>query len=347
MNKYILITGGTGYIGSHIIIELYNLEYNNIIVVDSLVNSTTENLYNIYKIKNKMPLFYNLDLTSSNDLNIIFQTFEIDTVLHLASLKSVSESISDPIKYYNNNVVGLINLLNIMKINNCKKIIFSSSATVYGNSKFPLCETSPIILENITNPYGQTKYICERIINDMVIFNNFQAIILRYFNPIGYHPSGLIGDNLFNVNLFSTICNLIKNDIQNINKSKNENEKEKALTIFGNNYNTYDGTCIRDFIHVCDLAVAHIKAIEKLNSNTNNYSIYNIGTGIGTSVKELIDTFYIFYPINYTIGNRRNGDVEFSCCDCNKINRELNFYPKYNIHDACEHGYNYLINTLK
>ncbi len=341
MNKYILITGGTGYIGSHIIIELYNLGYNNIIVVDSLINSTTQNLQNIYKIKNKMPLFYNLNLTCPNNLDIIFKTFEIDTVLHLAALKSVPESISDPIKYYNNNVVGLVNLLNTMKIYNCKKIIFSSSAIVYGNSQIPLCETFPISSENITNPYGQTKYICEKIINDMVIFNNFKAIILRYFNPIGYHPSGLIGDNLLNSNLFSTICNLIKNDIQNNNNNNN------MLTIFGNNYNTYDGTCIRDFIHVCDLALAHIKAIEKLNSTENNYLIYNIGTGIGTSVKELIDTFSIFYPINYTIGNRRNGDIEFSCCCCNKINDELNFYPKYTIYDACKHGYNYLINTLK
>ena len=343
MNKYILITGGTGYIGSHIIIELYNLGYNNIIVIDSLINSTTENLQNIYKIKNKMPLFYNLDLISSH-LNIIFQTFDIDIVLHLASLKSVPESINDPIKYYNNNVVGLINLLNIMKKYNCKKIIFSSSATVYGNSQFPLHETSPVIPENITNPYGQTKYICERIINDMTIFNNFQAIILRSFNPIGYHPSGLIGDNLLNSNLFSTICNLIKNNIKNKIPLGID---EIKLTIFGNNYNTKDGTCIRDFIHVCDLAHAHIKAIKKLNSTKNNYLIYNIGTGIGTSVKELIETFSIFYPINYTIGNKRDGDIEFSCCCCNKMNKELHFYPKYNIYDACNHGYNYILNISK
>jgi len=341
MIKYILITGGIGYIGSHIIVELHNLGYNNIIVIDSLINSTTTNLQNIYKITNKMPLFYNLDLTSSStELNIIFKTFNIDIVLHLASLKSVPESISNPIKYYNNNVGGLINLLNIMNSHDCKKIIFSSSATVYGNSQIPSCENFPIISENINNPYGQTKYICEKIINDMATFNNFQAIILRYFNPIGYHPSGLIGDNLSNSNLFSTISNLISNDIQNKNNATND---EIILTIFGDNYNTYDGTCVRDFIHVCDLANAHINAIGKINSIDNNYIIYNVGTGIQTSVKELIETFSIFYPINYKIGNRRPGDIEFSCCNCDKINNELNFYSKYNIYDACKDGYNYII----
>lgn len=338
MNKYILITGGTGYIGSHIIIELYNLGYNNIIVVDSLINSTTQNLHNIYKLKNKMPLFYNLNLIYPNNLDVIFKTFDIYIVIHLASLKSVYDSISDPITYYNNNVVGLINLLNVMKLNNCKKIIFSSSATVYGNSDIPLCENNPITPENISNPYGQTKYICERIIKDMTTFDDFQAITLRYFNPIGYHPSGLIGDNLLNSNLFSTICNAIKNNIQN--------NVETSLTIFGNNYDTYDGTCIRDFIHVCDLATSHIKAIEKLNLTNEKYLIYNVGTGIGTSVKELIDTFSTFYPINYSIGNKRDGDIEYSCCNCDKINNELNFHPKYNIYDACEHGYKYLINQL-
>lgn len=338
MNNYILITGGTGYIGSHIIAELYDLGYDKIIIVDSLINSTTKILQNIYKLTNKMPLFYNLDLSSQSNINyldIIFKTFNIDVVLHLASLKSVVDSITNTINYYNNNVVGLINLLNVMEKNNCKKIIFSSSATVYGNSSSPLCENSIIIPENITNPYGQTKYICERILNDVAIHNNFQVIILRYFNPIGYHKSGLIGDNLSNSNLFSVICNLVKN---------NKNYDEITLTIFGNNYNTYDGTCIRDFIHITDLASSHIKAIKKINSCNNNYLIYNVGTGIGTSVKELIDTFSIFYPINYIFADRRNCDIEFSCCDCSKINRELNFYPKYNIYDACEHGYNYLLN---
>lgn len=342
MDKYILITGGAGYIGSHIILELYNLGYNNIIVVDSLVNSTTTNLQNIYKITGKMPLFYNLDLTASSEhLNIIFQTFNIDVVIHLASLKSVPESISNPIKYYNNNVIGLINLLNIMNQNNCKKIIFSSSATIYGNNVQIPIESNHINPDEISNPYGQTKYICERIINDISKFNNFKSIILRYFNPIGYHPSGLIGDNLSNLNLFSSICKFVKNDIQNMNANENN-----ILTIFGDNYETYDGTCVRDFIHVCDLALAHIKALKKINLLETNYEIYNIGTGHGTSVKELIDTFSIFYPIEYTIGNKRDGDIEISCCHCDKMNDELNFYTKYNIEDSCEHGYNYILKLI-
>lgn len=343
MDKYILITGGAGYIGSHIILELYNLGYNNIIVIDSLINSTTTNLQNIYKLFGKMPLFYNLDLTSSTDnLNIIFKSFNIDVVIHLASLKSVSESICNPIKYYNNNVIGLINLLEIMDKNNCKKIIFSSSATVYGNKSQVLLENNYINPEEINNPYGQTKYICERIINDISKYNNFKSIILRYFNPIGYHSSGLIGDNLTNHNLFSTICELVKNDIED----KKINENENILTIFGNDYDTCDGTCIRDFIHVCDLASAHIKALEKLDLLQNNYEIYNIGTGCGTSVKQLIDTFSIFHPVNYIIGDRRNGDIEISCCHCDKMNNELNFYAKYDIEDVCKDGYNYILKLI-
>ena len=344
MDKYILITGGTGYIGSHVIVELYNLGYDKIIIVDSLINSTTTTLQNIYKLIGKMPLFYNLDLKLSfNELNIIFKTFDIDAVIHLASLKSVPESIENPIKYYDNNVIGIINLLTIMNNNNCKKIIFSSSATVYGNNE--TCETNIINPDEINNPYGQTKYICERIIKDMSIYNNFKAIILRYFNPIGYHHSGLIGDNLSNTNLFSAICKLVKNDIENKNENKNENENKSPikLTIFGNNYNTYDGTCIRDYIHVCDLACAHIKAIDKLNEMKNSYEIYNIGTGNGTSVKELIDIFSIFYPIEYVNGKKREGDIPFSCCECTKMNNELLFFPKYNIYDACSDGYNYIL----
>lgn len=341
-DKYILITGGTGYIGSHIIVELYNLGYNNIIVIDSLINSTTMSLQNIYKLTCKMPLFYKLDLTSSfHELNIIFKTFNIDVVIHLASLKSVPESIHDPIKYYNNNVNGIINLLSIMNENNCKKIIFSSSATVYGNDT--TCENNIINPDEITNPYGQTKYICERIIKDMTKYNNFNAIILRYFNPIGYHSSGLIGDNLSNSNLFSIICKLVKDDIENI-KNINNDDRNNKLTIFGNNYDTYDGTCIRDYIHVCDLASAHIKAVEKMNLLENNYEIYNIGTGMGTSVKELIQTFSIFHPVEYIIGKKRDGDIPVSYCECNKMNNELNFHTKYNIYDSCRDGYNYILN---
>ena len=208
--------------------------------------------------------------------------------------------------------------------------IFSSTAAVYGspNHSIPVKESD---IKAPISPYGQSKYEAEQEVNKFLTMHQNKGTSLRFFNAVGRSAPELSDNSI--ENLLPIVMNKLKSG--------------QNPEIFGDDYPTPDGTCIRDFIHVCDLAHAHIKAIKKLNSTKNNYLIYNIGTGIGTSVKELIETFSIFYPINYTIGNKRDGDIEFSCCCCNKMNKELHFYPKYNIYDACNHGYNYILNISK
>jgi UDP-glucose 4-epimerase len=335
--SYILVTGGLGFIGSHTIVELLQENYN-IIIIDNLINSSVDVLQKIKDITNKTDiLFFNIDIRDSLKLENLFTAYKIELVIHFAALKAVSESIKNPLQYFDCNIGGTINLLNVMKKNDCKRIIFSSSATVYGDNIYPVDEES-FIGVGITNPYGRTKYMIEQILQDLYISNNdWSIIILRYFNPIGAHPSGLLGENPNDIpnNLFPYLLKVSAG-------------KLPLLNIFGNDYNTPDGTCIRDFIHVVDLARGHIKATEKiLNFNkSTGINIYNLGTGKGTSVKELIDTFEKVNNIKlaYKFVKRRDGDLPCVYTKTDKSLKELGWSCIYNIEDMCRHGYNFKFN---
>ena len=337
--SYILVTGGLGFIGSHTIVELLQENYN-IIIIDNLVNSSKEVLRKIQNITNRKDiLFFNIDIRDSLKLENLFVEYKIGLVIHFAALKAVSESIKNPLQYYDCNISGTINLLNVMKKYDCNKIIFSSSATVYGNNVYPVDEESSIG-DGITNPYGRTKYMIEQILQDLYISNNDWSItILRYFNPIGSHPSGLLGENPNDIpnNLFPYLL-------------KVSTGKLPLLNIFGNDYDTPDGTCIRDYIHVVDLARGHIKATEQIFNldNDKKINIYNLGTGKGTSVKELIDTFEKVNNVKlvYNFVKRRDGDLPCVYAKTDKSLKELDWKCIYNIEDMCKHGYNFIKNKV-
>jgi UDP-glucose 4-epimerase len=323
--KTVLVTGGLGFIGSHTCVELLNNNFN-VIVIDNLFNSKLKVIHSIEKITNKKIKFYKIDLLHKNKLENIFINHQIDLVIHFAGLKSVNESISKPLLYYDNNITGSINLFKLMEKYNIFNLIFSSSATVYGNpDKYPVDENTQTG-NGITNPYGQTKYMIEQILKDLYNSNNkWNITCLRYFNPVGAHPSGLIGEDPNDIpnNLFPHILS-------------------GKLTIFGNDYETSDGTCIRDFIHVVDLSNGHIKAIDKLKG----YNVYNLGTGKGTSVLQFINTFEKVnnVKIDYTFGDRRKGDICMIYANVDKANKQLNWKTIYSINDVCKHGYHYFIN---
>ena len=337
--SYILVTGGLGFIGSHTIVELLQEKYK-IIIIDNLVNSSLDVLQKIQNITNRRDiLFFNIDIRDSLKLENLFVEYKINLVIHFAALKSVSESIKNPLQYYDCNVSGTINLLNIMKKYDCKKIIFSSSATVYGDNEYPVDENSTIGV-GITNPYGRTKYMIEQILQDLYVSNNEWSItILRYFNPIGAHPSGLIGENPNDIpnNLFPYLL-------------KVSTGKLPLLNIFGNDYDTPDGTCIRDYIHVVDLARGHVKATEQIFNleKDRKINIYNLGTGKGTSVKELIDTFEKVNNVKlfYNFVKRRYGDLPCVYAKTEKSLKELDWECIYNIEDMCKHGYNFIKNKV-
>lgn len=324
----VLITGGLGYIGSHIAVVLLENDYD-IVIVDNLCNSKMEIYDNIKKITNKDFQFYELDILSEK-MDDIFKNYNFDMVIHLASLKSVPESISQPIKYYNNNVNGLINILELMKKYNCKKILFSSSATVYGSkAKSPIKETNTVG-KDITNPYGETKYIDELLLKEFS--ENNLVIIFRYFNPIGCHKSGLIGEDPCKTpgNIFPYLLRVVQGIYPKI-------------TIYGGDYPTRDGTCVRDYIHVMDIADAHLVAIKNLK---NGLHIYNLGTGHGTTVLELLYQFQKVNGIyfNWEYGPRRNGDVSESYADASNFMNDFCWIPKYSLEDMCRDGYNYIAN---
>lgn len=325
-----LLTGGLGYIGSHVCVELINSGLaKNIIILDTLINSYDTVLNNINQITNdKMKnniTFYKEDIRS-NILGAIFENHNIDIVIHLAGLKSVNESIDDPLSYYDVNFCGTINLLKIMHKYDCNKLIFSSSATVYGNLNHYVNETSNTGI-NMTNPYGKSKYFIEEMLKDLSVSNNWSIVMLRYFNPVSSHHSGLLDENPKSSskpnNIFPYISKVIKGEIN-------------ELTIFGNDYDTIDGTCVRDFIHVIDLAKGHIASIKKLD--TNGLYVYNLGTGKGTSVFQLIKTFENVnnIKINYKFGNRRNGDIPIIYADVTKAKNELNWTARYTLEDICK-----------
>jgi len=335
----ILITGGLGYIGSHTIVELNKTENYNLIVIDNLSNSASDIITNIEKLisPNKL-IFFRGDILNTELLIHIFNTYPIKAVIHFASLKSVGQSVDNPLLYHYNNVGGTINLLTVMENYNVRNLIFSSSATVYGAQQSPLNEDL-LTGNNITNPYGKTKFIIEEMLKDL---KNWNIIILRYFNPIGAHESGLIGENPIG------IPNNLMPYILNVGKYNKTNNNYNHLKVFGNDYDTVDGTCIRDYIHVGDLAKAHVKSLEKLLDNDLiNINIYNLGSGKGTSVLELINTFqsvnnvqvpYKFYP-------KRQGDIAQSYCIADKALKELDWKTEKTIDDMCRDSWNYISNT--
>ena len=327
----VLVTGGTGYIGSHTSVELINAGYE-VIVVDNLVNSSKDVIDKIKTITGKDVKFYEFDLCNKDNIRTIFkENPDIEAVLHFAGLKAVGESVSLPIKYYENNLISTLSLVTVMQEYNCQKLVFSSSATVYGDPvKLPITEDQEV--GKTTNPYGTTKYFIERILSDICIASpDFKVTLLRYFNPIGAHESGLIGENPNGIpnNLMPYIIKVATNELP-------------VLNVFGNDYDTKDGTGVRDYIHVVDLAKGHIKALEHIK---NGVSIYNLGTGNGYSVLDLVNTFESVnnIKINYKIVERRPGDIATCYADPTKANQELDWYATKTIEDMCKDAYNFVI----
>lgn len=344
MKKTLLITGGTGFIGSHTCVELIN--YYNLVVIDNLSNSKMNVINHIHSITNTNNIiFYETDLCNKCKLKEIFSIHKPYGVIHFAGLKSVNESIKNPCYYYQVNLISTLNLLEVMENNNCFNLIFSSSATVYGNGKSPFTESSETG-KNITNPYGQTKYMIECILKDMCISNSkWNIISLRYFNPIGAHPSGLIGENPNDVpnNLMPYIIKVAINN----NTKYNNGDIYNELNIFGNEYNTKDGTCERDFIHVVDLARGHLFAINKIHSLTG-YNYFNLGTGNSTSILKLIN---IFEKVNnvkvpYKFVKNRPGDIVISFCDPSKTYNLLNWKTELSIEDMCRDAWNFQLKQI-
>ena len=337
----ILVTGGLGYIGSHTVVELHN-QGLEVIIVDDLSNTSLDVLQRINKITNSSINYVNLDLKNIEATKIfISENNDIDGVIHFAASKAVGESVENPLKYYTNNLFSLTNLLNELKdLNKEINFIFSSSATVYGNPEIvPITESEPI--KKAESPYGNTKQIGEEIIKDLVYSNsNFKAISLRYFNPIGAHSSAMIGELPIGVpqNLVPFI-------------TQTAIGLRKELTVFGNDYPTSDGSCLRDYIHVMDLAKAHIKSLYKLinNEDKSYYDTFNIGTGKGTSVLELIKCFenVTENKLTFKIGDRREGDVAECFADVSKANKILNWKSELSIKDFLLSSWNWEKNLLK
>lgn len=330
----LLLTGGLGFIGSHCAVELLSLDHQ-IIIVDNLLNSNINVLNRIKILTKKEIIFYQGSLLDIELVDQIFQKHNIDLVIHLAGLKSVAESVEDPLKYYHQNIMSSINLLSVMKKYQVKKIIFSSSATVYGTNNSPLEETMTAGI-GISNTYSRTKYFIEEILKDMYHSDNqWSIIILRYFNPCGAHPSGLLGENPNDMpnNLMPVILR-VADGIQPI------------LNIYGSDYPTKDGTCIRDFIHVVDLAKGHVSVLDKCTEA--GIHIYNLGMGCGYSVKEMVDTFQKVnnLEIKYQMQEKRPGDLPVYYASVTKANRELGWICKYKIEDICWDSW-YAYQTIK
>lgn len=326
----VLVTGGLGFIGSHTVVELLNNNYE-VVVVDNLSNSSIDVIDKIKNITGKSFSFYELDICS-NELDKIFEEEKVDSVIHFAGYKAVGESVEKPLMYYENNLFSTINLLKCMKKYNVNTIVFSSSATVYGSPKsLPIKEDADL---STTNPYGTTKLMIERILSDVCFSNkDLTAMVLRYFNPIGAHPSGLLGEDPKGIpnNLMPYIVRVA-------------NKKLKELSVFGNDYNTHDGTGVRDYIHVVDLAKGHIKALEH-SSERNGVNYYNLGTGTGYSVLDLVETFKRVNNIDvpYKIVDRRPGDIDACYADPTKAREELDFVAELGIEDMCRDSYNYVL----
>ena len=319
----ILVTGGAGYIGSHTCVELINAGYE-VVVLDNLSNSSEKSLDRVEALTGKKPTFYKGDILDRDILNHIFENEQIDSCIHFAGLKAVGESVAKPWEYYNNNITGTLVLVDVMRTHGCKNIIFSSSATVYGDpERLPLDETCRL---STTNPYGSTKLMMENIMQDVhKADNEWNIILLRYFNPVGAHESGLIGEDPKGIpnNLMPFVAQVASGKLQCIN-------------VFGNDYDTPDGTGVRDYIHVVDLALGHIAAIEECNNS--GVHIYNLGTGHGYSVLDMIHAFEkaCGKKLPYKICDRRPGDIA-ACYACpDKAKKDLKWEAKFGIEEMCE-----------
>jgi UDP-glucose 4-epimerase len=322
----ILVTGGAGYIASHTIVELLD-DGHEVVAVDNLVNSSEESLRRVAKITGKEIPFYKIDVCDHNALAKVFDEHKIDAVCHFAGLKAVGESVSKPLSYYRNNLDATITLCEVMQEKGVKRLVFSSSATVYGvPQELPLDENSP--RGAVTNPYGQTKVMIEQILLDVAESDpGWDIVILRYFNPIGAHESGLIGEDPTGPpnNLLPYVAMVAVGKLPHVR-------------VFGNDYDTSDGTGVRDYIHVIDLARGHVAALSRLPAGSQQVAIYNLGTGTGTSVFELIHAFEkaCGHEIPYEVMPRRPGDVATCYADVSKAARELGWRTKYSIEQACE-----------
>ena len=325
----ILVTGGTGYIGSHAVVELLEAG-EEVVIVDNFSNSSPDVLDRLTEITGKKFDFYEVDLLDEEKLEQVFKENNIESVMHFAGLKAVGESVAKPIEYYHNNITGTLILLKLMKKYNCKRIVFSSSATVYGNpAELPITEDFPL---STTNPYGSTKLMIEQILQDVNVSDEkFSVAILRYFNPIGAHKSGLIGERP------NGIPNNVMPYIVGVAKGK-----YPELTVFGNDYPTPDGTGVRDYIHVVDLAKGHLKALDRIRKEAG-VKIYNLGTGNGYSVLELVQNFEKMnnIKVNYKIGPRRPGDIPACYANASKAEKELGWKAEKKIEEMCKDTWNF------
>ena len=328
----VLVTGGAGYIGSHTVVELINAGHQ-VIIVDDLSNAKASVIARIEEITGVRPLFYQLNCCSSKLIDV-FKKHSIDAVIHFAGFKAVGESVHKPLQYYRNNIDSTLMLLEAMEAGNCQNLVFSSSATVYGpNNPYPYKEDMPAIQSS--SPYGWTKVMIERILTDYVTAHpDFCAVLLRYFNPIGAHDSGLLGDDP------NGIPNNLMPYIGRVAAGKLE-----RLTIFGGDYETPDGTCLRDYIHVVDLAIGHVKALEYAQRN-NGVEAINLGAGVGVSVLDLVKTFERANNITlpYVIGPRRSGDLPAFWADAEKAKKLLNWQAVHTLDDMCISSWKYAQN---
>lgn len=321
----ILVTGGAGYIGSHTCVELLEAGYE-VVVVDNLYNASRESLKRVEQITGKNVTFYEADILDKEALNKIFDAHDIEAVIHFAGYKAVGESVRKPIEYYYNNMTGTLVLCDVMRAHGVKNIVFSSSATVYGDpAQIPITENCP--KGQPTNPYGWTKSMLEQVLTDIHTSDpEWNVVLLRYFNPIGAHKSGLIGEDPKGIpnNLLPYIAQVAVG-------------KREMLGVFGNDYDTPDGTGVRDYIHVVDLAAGHVKAIEKLCENPG-VEVYNLGTGNGYSVLQVVAAFEkaCGHAIPYEIKPRREGDIATCYCDPEKAKNELGWVARYGIDKMCE-----------
>ncbi len=330
----VLVTGGAGFIGSHTCVELLDAGYE-VVVYDNLCNSSEKSLERVKALTGKEVKFYKGDILDRELLTKVFKTEKIDSVIHFAGLKAVGESVAKPWEYYENNIAGTLTLTDVMRQNGCKNIIFSSSATVYGDpAEIPITENCP--KGQCTNPYGWTKSMLEQILSDIQKADNeWNVILLRYFNPIGAHKSGTMGENPNGIpnNLMPYITQVAVG-------------KLKELSVFGNDYDTPDGTGVRDYIHVVDLALGHVKALKKIEEKAG-LKVYNLGTGHGYSVLDIVKTFEEVNGIKvpYVIKGRRAGDIATCYCDPTKAKEELGWTAKYGIREMCEDSWRWQKNN--
>ena len=321
----ILVTGGAGYIGSHTCVELLEAGYE-VVVVDNLYNASPKAIERVEEITGKKVTFYEADLLDKEALDKIFDAHDIDAVIHFAGYKAVGESVQKPIEYYHNNMTGTLILCDVMRNHGVKNIVFSSSATVYGDpAQIPITENCP--KGTPTNPYGWTKSMLEQVLTDIHTSDNeWNVILLRYFNPIGAHKSGIIGEDPKGIpnNLVPYIAQVAVG-------------KRAALGVFGNDYDTPDGTGVRDYFHVVDLAIGHVKAIEKIKQNPG-VEVYNLGTGNGYSVLQVVEAFgkACGNPIPYEIKPRREGDIATCYCDPQKAKEDLGWTAQYGVDEMCQ-----------